>query len=462
MDPIDKKNINSLNFPEQDDDILDDEDKFSEHSNYVSAITPRIVEQTIIHSNIDIDSVMDITKHNVDTLDNKMLQAIALPYSSNPYSVTEFTNNLLKTNSFSKKYVECLQIIGTKSDSIFSKEIEAINKIKKSFNLEVPIQKRLHELEDYQLLMFLPTVYVEAAHKLNPLIAYNSSDLTAEEIQLNKESATKEEHHSDDNINMLLAYSKLLQLFSSYLFKIGNEKEKISLLKTLMYELSFDVSSLSKAVINKFFENNESACFPIPSNLIYRSSIFSDEGKPFRLLKLKKFDGIELLIEERGANFIINGVEVNIQDKLILIERCASMLISSLEQKKVTDIIAITVELMYMHLFPDGNARLSQVLRDCCMLHIDQAPFSSLTHMSQYACIDINPDIEHFKFMQEITLMTLNSIEYKIFSNEIANRNGVFIQSLLQKCNPENVLINWDIETFKLIELKKQKRINKS
>lgn len=85
-----------------------------------------------------------------------------------------------------------------KTYDVLHQEEKAINLFRESLDIENKVQARFAQLDNKQLQILLPCLYVEAVHKINPIIAYNKKDVGH---CVNNE---------DDNALMIKGYAKFL------------------------------------------------------------------------------------------------------------------------------------------------------------------------------------------------------------------------------------------------------------
>ncbi|MDA5536642.1 pentapeptide repeat-containing protein [Yersinia mollaretii] len=331
-----------------------------------------------------------------------------------------------------EKLIECIPKY--KSHQINKNEIAAIKQFKESLNVNNKLQKRLSKLDDKQLQILLPCLYVEAAHKLNPILAYNTKD-------------TGYGCDNDDNIAMLQGYTRLLSTLNntfdpnkklSFEDKVKETLAGIEKLFTLLIGDDFiyckDDNGRSRFIIyNKDFYKNEKPEHNIENNKLTLSSLESD---------------IELIVLNDKLASVNGIIDYSPENKKKVMSKFASELVYAHAKNDISKIFKLTSDFQYLHLLPNANGRTSQIIRDCFAINLGKLPFSALHHMSHYIYLNKPVKKKHLNFMQRNFEKTLIAIENKKLTTDIYRKTSPeAIKELLKKSRKESA-IKHDVDRF--------------
>lgn len=396
--------------------------------------------------------------------------------------------------SDSEKYIQLSKEVKRhKTPSVDQQEMEAIGKFRESCDLGNPIQARFARLDDEQLQLLLPCIYVERNHRFDPIIAYNKQDRGARVKNM------------DDNVNMIRGYTCVLSHFNK-IIENGNQIDQH--IREGVFSLT-EIFKYSKEIFitqSKIFKENQGWLYNIegiksklenyqkPKEL---KNIFYD-SKKLLLPKLDCYINIDLGISEEEAylrfakenslektpNVKSDHIQDDIKESSLekdeyrqiifcgKIDRNQDVMEKSLEDfihkltvafknKDMVEIFNLTSELQYLHLFPNANGRISQIIRDCCAVHFGQMPFSALHSMSHYQHLITSNDIEHLTFMQKITEEVFCAVENKVLTAEVYRKNSLNARAELLKYSSENQNIEHDIDIFLKMLERREARMKK-
>lgn len=301
-----------------------------------------------------------------------------------------------------EKIIECVGRI--KSNDTLHQENKAINAFRASLDTESKVQARLSKLDNKQLQILLPYLYVEAAHQLNPIIAYNTKD-----TGFNGSEA-------DDNALMIKGYAHFLsRLNAIYNDKNSRYEDKVKRVTYTIVEI-IELLTTQDAI---FFEAYSS--FMTERKRIFNVKDIIDnkiENQTLTLDTLKHELGIDTncddyLIKIRGMT------DRSIENKRNVICQFAFELVNAHAESDIARIFKLTSDFQYLHLLPNANGRVSQIIRDCFSLHLGELPFSMLTSMSHYMYLSEPVDQKHLEFMLKNSNSVLTAIEEKRLTTDI-------------------------------------------
>ena len=159
--------------------------------------------------------------------------------------------------------------------------------------------------------------------------------------------------------------------------------------------------------------------------------------------KIENFSqNISVYFDENKNIKIFSSIEAKY--KLGILNKLSTELLSSYNNKDLLNIFKITSDFMYLHMLPNANGRISQVMRDCFALMLNEAPFPALTPMSHYMYIDSIPNQTHLSFMQSLFFKRLDMIKENNFKDLLSKNT---IHSLITK-NKGNEALDIDVERY--------------
>lgn len=316
-------------------------------------------------------------------------------------------------------------LLSEKGESIIKQEEKALNEFICSLSSAIPIQKEMSKLSIKQLSILLPFTYVESAHKLNPLIAYNTPDEGSKETTL------------DDNVAMIKAYGLFLSDLNVILNGQENRSAKETLLATsimkifgmLLYGDAKSQDYMGKTTVISFITDINS----LANKDTFRSELVMDDffkNAMIENVNLNRDTTYTLHIKTFKTDislYFINHDNVKFTSytsrkmKRNIVEVLSAELLESYRTKNLLNIFKVTSDFMYTHMLPNANGRASQVMRDCFALMLNESPFIALTNLSHYMYINSMPQDEHLKFMQTLFTKRLNSIKSGDFEDLIGD-----------------------------------------
>ncbi len=307
----------------------------------------------------------------------------------------------LSTEEQYEKIIECVGEI--KSNDTLHQENDAIDAFRASLDTENKMQARLSKLDNQQLQILLPYLYVEATHWQNPIIAYNMKDIG---FNYSKE---------DDNALMIKGYASLLStlngaLGSNHNFSYENKVAKVaSGIKKLAALLTEPL----------FIADRGNTIFHIEKNYIFDFDKLQHKIENNKLtLDALKYD-IEIFTKKNGIKALRGVIDNSIANKTKILDQFSRKLVNTHAQSDITGIFKLTSDFQYLHLLPNANGRTSQIIRDCFALHLGELPFSTLACMSHYIYLSGPVNQKHLDFMQKNSNAVLTAIEEKRLTTNI-------------------------------------------
>lgn len=322
------------------------------------------------------------------------------------------------------------------TNEIYAKEPEAINLFRSSLDSENPLQKRIESLDNNQLMIYLPLIFVEHAHRLDPLLAYHTYEIN-------------DFYLHDDNINMITAYANFLKslnegFLNNYSITQENKCNKLS----IMIKKLVEVILVSPSKFN--FKNG--LFFNLKLDKIYKQDEFLKKISTDNTLKLSSMNA-SVIIEPnydfgekikcmRGIN---DRSESNIER---VFSEFLTKLIDAHNQKDLKKIFELTSDFQYLHLFSNGNGRISQVIRDCFAIYMGMHPFSNLHSMSPYSFLGMPAEQKLLDFMQKNSEEILIAVEKRELTPDNYLRESPEARDRLLAAGKTHPAVQLDIQTF--------------
>lgn len=313
------------------------------------------------------------------------------------------------------KIVECVGEI--KSNDTLHQENNAINAFRASLGTESKMQARLSKLDNKQLQILLPYLYVEATHKLNPIIAYNTKDAGFKGCK------------EDDNALMIKGYTLLLSgLNAIYNDKNSHYEDKVR-------RVGYSIENLAELLtIQDIINVKCDSSFITMSKSIFNVKDIIDNKIKNETLTLDTLKyKLDIVTNHDNSLIGINGItDGSVEKKRDVIHQFARKLVNAHAEGDIAGIFKLTSDFQYLHLLPNANGRVSQVIRDCFALHLGELPFSMLTNMSHYMYLSEPVDQKHLEFMLKNSRSVLTAIEEKRLTTniykEIIDKQKPFIE----------------------------------
>ena len=414
--------------------------------NPASASASASASERITHPNIQPTLLNNFTTLNnsSETLETNAASSLLNTLNEvNPEVIPSIQNPDSKINS----------LLSTKSENIKEQESDALSKFLLSLSPEIPIQNTLLDLSVKQLSILLPYTYVEASHPLNPLIAYNKPD-----------TGTRYSEALDDNVLMIKSYALFLSDLNAIFNSHQCDEAKIACLSKSIQKI-IALILYGDPKIQTYMHENYPRSFSTPSNAFVNETVICEkikrqtdefherEHKDNKIpndrfmnnFKIGNFSqNISVYFDENKNIEISSSIEAKY--KLGLLNKLSTELLSSYNKKDLLNIFKLTSDFMYLHMLPNANGRISQVLRDCFALMLNEAPFPALTPMSHYMYIDSMPDQTHLSFMQSLFFKRLDMIKKNEFQDLLSEST---INSLLTEYN-ENEALDIDFKLYKI------------
>lgn len=332
-----------------------------------------------------------------------------------------------------EKLIECIPRY--KSHQTYKNEIAAIKQFKESLNVNNKLQARLSKLDDKQLQILLPCLYVEAAHELNPILAYNTKDIGYG-------------CDNDDNVAMLQGYTHLL----STLNNTFDPNKKLSF-EAKVKETLTSIEELVTLLIG-------------PNAIYYKYNYDSRSHFTFNKMDLYKSKNLDHTIENRKLTlsslesdielFFVDDVGVtnkgiidfSPENRKQVMSKFASELVCAHAENDISKIFKLTSDFQYLHLLPNANGRTSQIIRDCFAINLGELPFSALHIMSHYTYLNEPVNKKHLNFMQRNFEKTLIAVENKKLTTDVYRKTSPeAIKELLEESRKESA-IEHDVDRF--------------
>jgi Pentapeptide repeats (8 copies) len=339
------------------------------------------------------------------------------------------------------KIIECIKRL--KSPEIMQKEISAINEFKKSLDVKNKVQERLSKLSDEQLQILFPCLYVEAAHKQNPIIAYNTKDPGYQSTQ------------EDDNVLMIKGYTHFLSTLNNT-FAPDNNKNDQEKLENVTKEIKDIIRLLTGVGIHAIYNDNLRSSFSVHKSYIYESEKLHKEIEKGKLTLSELACDITLDSDQDEISF--HGTDKNsIVYMNKTLRQFSNDLISAHAKNDIVKIFKLTSDFQYAHLLPNANGRVSQIIRDCLSIHLGQLPFSALNFMSHYFYLKEPVDKEHLNFMQNNFDEIFTAIEKRELTVNTYRKAYPEDQKKLLEISKDNPAIKLDVDILaKCIENNKK------
>lgn len=284
------------------------------------------------------------------------------------------------------------------------------NKVIKCFkdvlNKNVPFQARLKALDDVSLMLILPCFFVESSHKYNPIIAYDYPQIIDSTGNL----------HRDDYANLIKCYTHFLNVLND----IAEDKSNVSVDKRSK-NLTEAIKFIAETIIEPrfgIFSNHKTRCNFDEKDLFdhgfLKGLVYKNEDALVNLTAIEEEITVEKCNDsnESLAVYLCRGVNKreNVDKEKILL-RLSAKLLKAFDKKDKQAIFHLSSDLMYLHLFADGNGRISQVIRDCFAMHMGEPPYLGLRITSWYAYLGKEPDLKYLQFMQQNAERMLSLVE---------------------------------------------------
>lgn len=301
-----------------------------------------------------------------------------------------------------EKIIECVGEI--KSNDTLHQENDAIDAFRASLDTENKMQARLSKLDNQQLQILLPYLYVEATHWQNPIIAYNMKDIG---FNYSKE---------DDNALMIKGYALFLSgLNAIYYDNNSRYEDKVR-------RVSFNIEHLAEllTVENVMTSEDRSLSSTHSSSIFNVKDIIDNKIKNERLtLDTLKYE-LEIATNHDDSIITTKGiVDDSTESRRKVINKFSCELVNAHAESDIAKIFKLTSDFQYLHLLPNANGRTSQIIRDCFALHLGKLPFSTLACMSHYIYLSGPVNQKHLDFMQKNSNAVLTAIEEKRLTTNI-------------------------------------------
>ncbi|CRG49827.1 pentapeptide repeat-containing protein [Yersinia wautersii] len=311
------------------------------------------------------------------------------------------------------------------------KEIDKIEKFKEVLDVKNKIQQRFHNLDNKQLQILLPCLYVEAAHRLNPVMAYREKDKGY--------SATEE----NDNVLMIEGYTSLLSTLNNALTPNENQchAERVK-------NIALGIEKLIEILLgsNTLCIENLTSYFRVHNSQIYKFKTLHKEIEKGKLtLNALKYD-IGLTIDTNGEVTFNGVIDNTIENKNKILYEFSNKLVSAHAKNDIVEIFKLTSDFQYLHLLPNANGRVSQIIRDCFSIHLGQLPFSALNSMSHYLYLNEPVDKRHLLFMQNNFDEVFTAIEKRELTVNIYRKTRPENQEELLIMSKDEPVIKLDVD----------------
>lgn len=373
-----------------------------------------------------------------DESDSDCDEVVLLPFPGKQGSTNK--SSVIQENiDITMDYATMVRCMESKNSDLVNAETMAARQFISSLVPDGKTQSRLSTLTDLQIKILLPCIYVEASHKFNPLTAYNQKDMGEGDSGI------------DDNVAMLSGYGIFMKALNS-ISGMGGKSNKVECLLSSFKELV-------RVMLNVQLDES-SLCHHDSHYVTHVSDVY--DGDVLHKLLTEKMYSLNIKTLSYGHHldmlpmdssyrksseyFLINGLHDKGEARILDVMRgIFESYIEALEIDNIEKVFQITTDFQYLHLLPNANGRISQILRDCAAIYKGQLPFSALTECSHYRYLHHPVSKEHIEFMQALTEDILCAIENKTLTMGICKKDPY---DILMKYEG-NPFIHQDILSFK-------------
>ncbi|WP_252090963.1 hypothetical protein [Pseudomonas sp. MWU13-3659] len=309
-------------------------------------------------------------------------------------------------------YTQMLDAANKKPMHLLAQEQAAAEQLIAALNNNTGVSNRLSKLSNEQIRVFFPCVYVEAKHRLNPIVAYNTKDTGCGDI----------EH--DDNVAMLQGYGDFLTAVQEAAEGKAEGRSSAARTERLLDRYLHLAGTLTNMNPGDVFKG-AGANYSVPATTVFKhEDIYKHlNGNPF-LNQIKTLScGHRLGIVPIDENIMYCVTISDPEKKEAIIREVLTNYISAIDTRNIDSLLQVTSDYQFLHFLPNANGRSSQIMRDCALMHLGHFPLSSLTTNSHYLSPQQPVEHEHFLFMQKNTEEILSAIEQQNLTLSLCKKN---------------------------------------
>ncbi|MFM5540450.1 hypothetical protein ACET8U_22735 [Aeromonas veronii] len=334
---------------------------------------------------------------------------------------------------------ECNKIkrtVNEKNSFLLKQEIAAADNLGKAINR--CDNNKLSKLSNEQIRIYFPFVYVEAKHKLNPVVAYNKKDIG---------DRGNDDPMHDDNVAMLNGYADFLNAIIDDQAAKARGESLSSRASNLLEHYFTLAGNLTNTEPHRIFSHNADASYQVNVKEMFKGEELVSQTNKATIKTISC--GHDLGIFGMGEKIAISDCHAPEYKKEVM-QVILQKYLDAIDKKDITKVQQCMIDYQFLHLLPNANGRSCQIMRDCALMLLGFYPLASLTSNSNYLSPIEPVNLDHIIFMETMSKNILDALEKNELTLELGKHNAPdSAKKLIEIANTTNAeIIKFDIKQF--------------